>query len=253
MRTPPEAAPTSATVASPIVELRQYTLHPGKRDTLIDLFERELIEGQEEAGMTVIGQFRDLDRAHMFVWLRGFNSMAARKAALTDFYDGPIWAAHRNAANATMIDSDDVLLLKPAWPIAGFDLSRTRRASRLEPQKASAPNHLDGNVVIEIHHLQPDAETGFARRFREAFAPPVIFPGVRLLGAFVTEHAENSFPRLPVRAGENVFVAVTRFDDDGARVRWDASTQAFLQSAGGALSKPSERLRLSPTLPSRLR
>ena len=27
----------------PIVELRQYTLHPGKRNVLIELFEREVI------------------------------------------------------------------------------------------------------------------------------------------------------------------------------------------------------------------
>lgn len=32
---------------SPIVELRQYTLHPGKRDTLIELFDREFVETQE--------------------------------------------------------------------------------------------------------------------------------------------------------------------------------------------------------------
>jgi len=31
----------------PIVELRQYTLHPGQRDVLIDLFDREFIESQE--------------------------------------------------------------------------------------------------------------------------------------------------------------------------------------------------------------
>ncbi|WP_406513549.1 hypothetical protein [Streptomyces sp. NBC_00161] len=35
-----------------IVELRQYTLHPGARDTLIALFEREFVAGQEAAGMT---------------------------------------------------------------------------------------------------------------------------------------------------------------------------------------------------------
>jgi len=28
----------------PMVELRQYTWHPGKRDVLIDLFDREFVE-----------------------------------------------------------------------------------------------------------------------------------------------------------------------------------------------------------------
>ncbi|MDO9356180.1 MAG: hypothetical protein Q7T55_20950, partial [Solirubrobacteraceae bacterium] len=81
---------------------------------MIDLFDREFIETQEACGMTVLGQFRDLDRPDHFVWLRAFPSMPARAAALVAFYDGPVWHAHREAANATMIDSDDVLLLQPA-------------------------------------------------------------------------------------------------------------------------------------------
>jgi hypothetical protein len=47
----------------PIVELRQYTLHQGQREVLIELFDREFVESQEALGMDVIGQFRDLDVA----------------------------------------------------------------------------------------------------------------------------------------------------------------------------------------------
>jgi hypothetical protein len=46
----------------PIVELRQYTLLPGKRDVLIELFEAEFIESQEAVGMKLVGQFRDVDK-----------------------------------------------------------------------------------------------------------------------------------------------------------------------------------------------
>src|SRR5213082_1172039 len=104
----------------PIVELRQYTLHPGKRDVLIDLFDREFVESQEALGMKVIGQFRDLDNPNRFVWLRGFRDMPSRAQALTDFYGGLVWKAHREAAIATMIDSDNELLLCPAKPPSGF-------------------------------------------------------------------------------------------------------------------------------------
>jgi len=31
-----------------IVELRQYTLHPGQREALFALFDREFVESQEE-------------------------------------------------------------------------------------------------------------------------------------------------------------------------------------------------------------
>jgi hypothetical protein len=74
----------------PIVELRQYTLHPGKRDVLIELFDREFIESQEALGTRVIGQFRDLDDPNRFVWLRGFRDMPSRAQALQEFYGGPV-------------------------------------------------------------------------------------------------------------------------------------------------------------------
>ena len=105
-----------------IVELRQYTLHPQQREVLIDLFDREFVETQEALGMRVLGQFRDLDRPDQFVWLRGFADMPARQRALEGFYGGPVWAAHRHAANATMIDSDNVHLLRSAWPGATASL-----------------------------------------------------------------------------------------------------------------------------------
>src|SRR5215475_14452137 len=110
----------------PIVELRQYALRPGQRDVLIELFDREFVESQEACGMTVLGQFRDLDRPDRFVWLRGFDDMPSRAEALRRFYTGPVWRAHAAAANATMIDSDDVLLLRPATAAPGFDLPGDR-------------------------------------------------------------------------------------------------------------------------------
>jgi len=53
--------------AWPIVELRQYTLHPGQRDVLIALFEAEFVESQEDVGMKIVGTFRDLDNPDRFV------------------------------------------------------------------------------------------------------------------------------------------------------------------------------------------
>ena len=118
----------SSPPSRPVVELRQYTLHRGQRDVLIDLFDREFVEAQEQMEMKIIGQFRDLDHPNRFVWLRGFPDMASRAKALNDFYSGPVWKAHREAANATMIDSDNVLLLCPAFPTSGFSLKDLKRA-----------------------------------------------------------------------------------------------------------------------------
>ncbi|MER9307560.1 NIPSNAP family protein [Mesorhizobium sp. M0293] len=249
MNMPLNATPKPVVLASPVVELRQYTLKPGQRDTLIDIFDGRLIEGQEDAGMTIIGQFRDLDRPDMFVWMRGFDGMVARKNALAAFYGGPVWAAHSHAANATMIDSDDVLLLKPAWPGAGFDLAGAQRPSLAIDEKPIQNRPLTGIVVIQIHHLQPGAEADFASRFKAETAPLMMASGANLLAAFVTEHAENSFPRLPVRANENVFISVAGFDSADAHARHSAALAASpaWQAAQLGLTKPTEILRLSPT------
>jgi quinol monooxygenase YgiN len=250
---------TAPRLASPVVELRQYTLKPGQRETLIALFDREFVETQEATGMSVIGQFRDLDRPDMFVWLRGFEDMQARKDALNAFYGGPVWAAHRDAANATMIDSDDVLLLKPAWPDAAFDLSELRRPTVVEAETMSDESNLPGFVEISIHHLQPGAEAGFAERFRTGAVSLLAAKGVRLLGVFVSEHAENTFPRLPVRLAENVFVTVIGFDHGEACASYQAALtaspawQAVRETMQAVSTKPVETLRLEPTARSLLR
>jgi len=233
--------------ASPIVELRQYTLKPGQRETLIALFDREFVETQEATGMRIIGQFRDLDRPDMFVWLRGFEDMEARKQALTAFYGGPIWAAHKDAANATMIDSDDVLLLKPAWPGAGFDLSGRQRPASTEARKPNSESALGGIVEISIHHLQPGAEAGFTECFQKEAVPRLGALGARLLGAFVTESAENTFPRLPVRTGENVFLSAIGFDSKDNHAFSRAPLATFQRDAQQSLARPTDVLRLSPT------
>src|SRR5204862_8326427 len=143
----------------PIVELRQYTLHPGKRDVLIDLFDREFIEPQEAVGIKVIGQFRDVDDPDRFVWLRGFRDMPSRARALEDFYGGPVWKAHREAANATMVDSDNVLLLRPASPTAEFSLVKGERP----PIGASAvPN---GLVVATSYYFDAPVTVDFVAFF----------------------------------------------------------------------------------------
>ncbi|MCR6488199.1 NIPSNAP family protein [Amycolatopsis sp. OK19-0408] len=113
-----------------VLELRRYTLRPGRRDELISLFEREFVEPQEAAGAHLFGLFRSRASPDEFVWLRGFRSLADRKAALEAFYFGEVWRKFRDEANATMVDSDNVLLLRPVRrglaappPGAGLDVT----------------------------------------------------------------------------------------------------------------------------------
>jgi quinol monooxygenase YgiN len=232
-----------------VVELRQYTLHPGRRDTLVDLFEREFLETQEAAGMRVLGQFRDLDGPDRFVWLREFADMDRRRDALERFYTGPAWRAHRDAANATMIDSDDVLLLRPVSPASGFAID------------GPLPDARDSESVVAatLYFLDAPVDMDFLEFFAAELLPAMTDAGARVLATYSTEYAPNTFARLPVREGEHVFAWFARYDTLAA---WTASREALVAQPrwrdiavrlAHRLQGPPQVLRLSPTPRSRLR
>jgi quinol monooxygenase YgiN len=232
-----------------VFELRQYTLHPGQRDTLIELFDKEFVETQEAAGMQVIGQFRDLDAPDRFVWLRGFADMAARRRGLESFYGGPVWAAHRAAANATMIDSDNVRLLRPAWPGAAKALACRDRAA---PGSLQPP---PGLIDATIFHLREPAGPALLTWCRQRMWRTLAEGGATLQAWAITESSINDFPRLPVREGEAVLVGIAVFAGLDAYERFQASGLWARDVAPGLLqflAKPPESLRLMPTARSAL-
>lgn len=202
------------TTCCPIVELRQYTLHAGRRHTLIDLFEREFVESQEALGISAIGQFHDRDDPNRFVWLRGFASMAARREALAAFYGGPVWQAHRATANATMLDSDNVLLLHPTPNGAAFTLAERREDGNSEDRAAKSI------VVATIHYLDADVVATFASFFAATMMPKIVAASGPILATLTTETEPNNFPRLLVREQEHVFVWFSAFPDLAAYQRF---------------------------------
>ena len=168
-----------------VIELRQYEMRPGGRDVLIELFQRVLVAGQEREGMRILGQFRDADRPQRFVWIRGFAGMEQRRGALERFYTGAVWAAHREEANATMIDVSNVLLLRPC---GSTFLDR------------GTPSGSAGSVIVVTVRPASDPEPA-------AVAETV---GGDMLGRFETEPSENTYPRLPIRS-DDVRVDLRRF------------------------------------------
>ncbi|HEX6535810.1 MAG TPA: NIPSNAP family protein [Gemmatimonadaceae bacterium] len=252
----PQRRPLATGTCCPVVEFRRYTLHPGTRDSLITLFDREFIESQEAVGMRVIAQFRDLDAPDAFVWLRGFPDMPSRAESLRAFYDGPVWAEHRDAANATMIAWNDVRLLRPARPDSGFALGG---AARPGPESAAIP---PGLVVATIYTLGAPASEGFTDAFERAIVPALVKSGAPPIAAFETEPSVNTFPRLPVREGEHAFVWFARFANlaayerhvealEKAPSRRDALRDSLRDSLRATLDRhlaaPADVWRLAPT------
>ena len=204
--------------------------------------------------MKVIGQFRDLDDPNRFVWLRGFDDMPARTQALEAFYGGAIWEEHRDSANATMIDFDNVLLLRRARLTSGFSLENSQR-----PAPSDADELQEGLVVATIYYLHSPAGIEFLDFFERALKPAITDAGAPILAYFVTESSKNTFPALPVREGESVLVSFSGFSNQqaydlhaaalGRSQRWSEVSQALARLLEG----DPEVLRLSPTPRSQLR
>jgi hypothetical protein len=241
-------------VRYPVIELRQYTLHPGHRGVLINLFDREFVETQEAVGMAVLGQFRDLDDPDRFVWLRGFDDMPSRAEALGRFYGGPVWKAHKDHANATMIDSDNVLLLRPVTAHSGFPAAA---AVRPPIGHTAPPTSL---VLATLYYRDRPFDEAFMDFFDRQVRPVLVETGAAPLACLQTEHAENTFPALPVRTGENVFVWFAQFPSPGnlsnhlhrleCSDRWQ---DRALPSLSAMLTRAPQQLRLAPTARSLLR
>ncbi|TCU29223.1 NIPSNAP protein [Rhizobium azibense] len=237
-----------------VFELRQYRLHPGARETLITVFDREFLETQEEADIRVVAQFRDLDDTDSFVWLRSFADMEARREALGRFYNGPTWARHRDAANGTMVNSDNVLLLRPASFDPTFQLPATER-----PRSGST---LESTALFlcSIYYAAPGKEEAFSAFFENELRLPLLESGATIPATFLSEHSANTFPRLPIREGESVFVALYRFATPQAYAthlgalaasrKWTETIQPQIMQRTW---RETEVLRLSPTSRSLMR
>lgn len=231
-----------------VIDLRQYALVPGRRDELIQLFDDHFVDGQEAVGIHVLGQFRDLDDPDQFVWLRGYDSMPARAEGLARFYYGPVWQAHREHANAMMIDTDNALLLEPLEPSSAWPDGQVGQGSRSS----------EGIVAIKVAYVDGEltaTDDDLALRAAGVLSEA----GAEVVGPFRTHVAANNFPLLPLR-DERVLVWVMRFADEhayhraherlGASSAW-ASIEGFLTWRGSGAR--TQHLRLRPTGRSRLR
>jgi hypothetical protein len=174
--------------------------------------------------------------------------MSWRAQALKDFYRGPVWKAHREASNATMIDSDNVLLLHPATPTSGFSLANRERP---RPGSNDARSEL---ILATIYYFDAPVDAAFVEFFEKTVKPAVIGSGATVLAYLVTEDSENTFPPLPVREGENVFVSLAHFNDPAAYERHLAALthsphwrDQISKELARRLKRKPEILKLSPT------
>ena len=159
-----------------------------------------------------------------------------------------MWKAHSKAANATMVDASNVLLLHPSRPTSGFSLEKLQRPAA---GSTDVPKRL---VIGTIYYFDQSPSNDFIEFFEREVATVLRDTGASIIGQFVTESSPNTFRALPVREGEHVFIFFSSFRDLaayehyveqlGRSRRWNGGTLKALLSR---IKRPPEILRLSPT------
>lgn len=72
-------------------ELRQYHIHPGMMDEWVKLFEEVVLPFQIGRGIVFAGSFRDETDETVFIWMRRFESEAARERIYRSIYEDADW------------------------------------------------------------------------------------------------------------------------------------------------------------------
>jgi hypothetical protein len=231
-----------------VIELRRYTIKDGRLDDFSRRFETWFPEAFQQLGALALGQFTEAGTPARFTWLRAFRDMDARAVANSAFYYGPVWREHRHQLNELMVDSDDVLLLKPLDPKHAIPV-----LPAVDP--VAEPSVARGVVVAQVFPVQPHAMQTFVPAAAGAFNA-YRQAGARDAGLLVTLDERNNFPQLPVRTDGPFVVWLGVFEDPGiveARLRPAASEAAASLKAAGLLRGEPTLLVLNPAPRSRLR
>lgn len=236
-----------------ILELRNYLLKPNVLEHFIDYFEEHFIATQEAVKMQVLGQFRMIGDPDHFVWLRGFSDMETRLEGLQNFYFGPVWKKYGPTANAMMIDSDNVLLLRSIGDPA--DVTCGSRAETVAAELAAGTISPDtGIIVIDVYHALPGKRDGLIDLFQSQIMPLYHHMGIQLRGCYVAEMSENTFPRLPVIQNEDDFVVISAYESEPAgRQKHGQMAERSEQVISRLVQSPAASLWLCPTLRSATR
>jgi len=103
-----------------VIEFRRYAIKESEREHFAEYFESYFPEAFQQMGAIAFGQFFERKNPVGFTWMRGFKNMDARAVINAGFYYGPLWREHASTMNSLMVDSDNVLLLRPLSPDRGI-------------------------------------------------------------------------------------------------------------------------------------
>jgi len=231
-----------------VIEFRRYTVKEGEREHFAEYFESYFPEAFQQMGAIAFGQFFERKNPVGFTWMRGFKNTDARAVINAGFYYGPLWREHAFTMNSLMVDSNNVLLLRPLSPEHGVTVLPS-----VDP--VAERKGAQGVVVALIFAVKANSVDAFAQQAEATFAG-YRAAGAREAGVLVTLDAPNNFPQLPVRTDGPylVWLGVVK-DNQTLEAQFTPLAERSLQSlsATGLLRGAPELVILDPTRRSRLR
>src|SRR5882672_476971 len=245
-RAPTSSAHTAHLGNYSVVELRRYTIKPGERAHFSQCFENYFPEAFQQLGALVFGQFLERGNDSMFTWLRGYRDMDARATVCASMYYGPLWKEHRQTMNARLIDSDNVMLLRPikgSIPVL----------PAVDP--VAEPLGARGVVVAQVFSAQANRVDELATR-AAPFFERYQAAGLREVAILATLGEPNNFPQHPVREDGPFLVWLGLFDGNAAVngvMAAIAEEASRALATSGLLREPAQLLVMDPAPRSRLR
>lgn len=230
------------------IEFRRYTINEGGREHFAQYFESYFPEAFQQLGAIAAGSFFERKNQSGFTWIRGFHTIEARAVVNAAFYYGPLWKEHKKTLNDLIIDSDNVMLLRPLSPERGVPV-----LPAVDP--VTEANGAQGIVVAQIFAVKANSVEAFAKEAETTFAR-YRATGAREAGVMVTLDVNNNFPQLPIRTDGPYLVWLGILKDNQMLENdFTPVAQRSLQSlsATGLLRGTPELVVLEPTHRSRLR
>lgn len=231
-----------------VIEFRRYTIKSGQRDAFARYFDTLFPEAFQQLGAIAVGEFLERDKADGFTWIRAFKTIEDRAIVNSSFYFGPVWKEHKATLNALIVDSDNVLLMRPLDEEGGFAV-----LPAVDPVRETSVRR--GVVLAQLFRSTPDGLAELTHRVGDAFAR-YRSVGAREAGVFVTLDVPNNFPQLPIRTDGPylLWLGVSAPDalaEERLLAQMKECGQALIKA--GLVREPPEIIVLAPTPRSRLR
>jgi hypothetical protein len=94
-----------------IIEMRTYTIKPGKRAEFLEIFRTRSMPAHATIGMKILGPFLSLEDEDTFFFMRGFPDLPSREPMKARFYEGDLWKNELESVLMPMIDKYEVVVV----------------------------------------------------------------------------------------------------------------------------------------------